>query len=226
MRNQGATRLKDEIENDIVAGRYQPGERLDEVALAERYGVSRTPIREAFHGLAASGLVEVRPHRGTIVAQASPDRIVEMFEVMGELEGMCGRLAARRMSEDDHRRLLDIHEACGRAAEIANCDSYYYENERFHFCIYECSGNGFLAEQARTLHRRLQVYRRLQLRVRNRMMVSFSEHGEIASALRAADGEKAADLMRRHVTVQGERFADLLSLLRTLRNPAKSTVPA
>jgi DNA-binding GntR family transcriptional regulator len=226
MRIQGTASLKDEIENEIVAGRYQPGERLDEVSLAERYGVSRTPIREALHALAASGLVETRPHRGTIVVEASPDRIMEMFEVMGEMEAMCGRLAARRMAEADHRRLHEIHEACGRAAQDADSDRYYYENERFHFCIYECSGNSFLAEQSKSLHRRLQVYRRLQLRVRNRMSTSYSEHGEIAAALQAAAGEKAADLLRRHVTVQGERFADLVASLRTLKQPAKPAVPA
>src|SRR6476661_6744984 len=96
-------RLKDEIENEIAAGRLLPGMRLDEVSLAARYGVSRTPIREALHSLAASGLIEVRPHRGTIVAEVSPDRLFEMFEVMGEMEAMCARHAARRMIEAEHR---------------------------------------------------------------------------------------------------------------------------
>jgi len=223
MRTQGSTSLKDEIENEIVAGKFQPGERLDEVSLAERYNVSRTPIREALHALAASGLVEVRPHRGTIVADVSPDRLHEMFEVMAELEAMCGRLAARRMSETEHGQLKDAHAACGAAADAEHSDRYYYENERFHFCIYEGSHNGFLAEQCKTLHRRLQAYRRLQLRVRNRMATSFREHGEIAAALEAGDGEKAAQLLRRHVAVQGERFADLVSSLRSLK---RTTVPA
>jgi DNA-binding GntR family transcriptional regulator len=223
MRTQGSTSLKDEIENEIVAGKFQPGERLDEVSLAERYNVSRTPIREALHALAASGLVEVRPHRGTIVAEASPDRLVEMFEVMAEMEAMCGRLAARRMTEAEHRKLKDAHAACGAAAQAGDSDRYYYENERFHFCIYEGSHNGFLAEQSKTLHRRLQAYRRLQLRVRNRMATSFKEHGEISAALEAGDGDLAAQLLRRHVAVQGERFADLVSSLRSLK---QTTVPA
>ena len=219
MRNQGTGRLKDEIENEIIAGRFQPGERLDEVSLAERYGVSRTPIREALHALAASGLLEVRPHRGTIVAEVSPDRLFEMFEVMAEMEAMCGRLAARRMTEAEHGELGTAHRACGIAEQKGDSDQYYYENERFHFCIYEGSHNGFLADQCKTLHRRLQAYRRLQLRVRNRMTTSYREHGEIAAAIKAGNGEDAADKLRRHVLVQGDRFADLVSSLRTLKQP-------
>jgi DNA-binding GntR family transcriptional regulator len=222
MRTQGSTGLKDVIENEIVAGKFQPGERLDESSLAERYNVSRTPVREALRALAASGLVEVRPHRGTIVAQASPDRLVEMFEVMAEMEAMCGRLAARRMTETEHRKLQDAHAACGAAAQADDSDRYYYDNERFHFAIYDGSHNGFLAEQCKILHRRLQAYRRLQLRVRNRMATSFEEHGGIAAAIEDGDGERAAELLRRHVAVQGERFADLVSSLRSLQRQTVS----
>jgi len=217
MRNQGTGSLKDEIENEIIAGRFPPGERLDEVSLAARYGVSRTPIREALHALAASGLLEVRPHRGTIVAEVSPERLFEMFEVMGEMEAMCARHAARRMVEAEYRELDAAHAACGVAAQNEDSDQYYYENERFHFCIYEGSHNGFLAEQCKGLHRRLQPYRRLQLRVRNRMATSYREHGEIAAAIKAGKGEEAANLLRHHVIVQGERFADLVTSLRTLK---------
>ena len=119
MRNQGTGSLKDEIENEIITGRFPPGERLDEVSLAERYGVSRTPIREALHALAASGLLEVRPHRGTIVAEVSPERLFEMFEVMAEMEAMCARHAARRMTEAEHRELEAAHAACGAAEQKA-----------------------------------------------------------------------------------------------------------
>jgi DNA-binding GntR family transcriptional regulator len=217
MRNQGTGSLKDVIENEIIAGRFTPGERLDEVSLAERFGVSRTPIREALHALAASGLLEVRPHRGTIVAEVSPERLFEMFEVMAEMEAMCARHAARRMTESEHRELDAAHAACGVAEQKGDSDQYYYENERFHFCIYEGGHNSFLADQCKALHRRLQPYRRLQLRVRNRMTTSYREHGEIAAAIKAGNGDGAADLLRHHVLVQGDRFADLVSSLRTLK---------
>jgi len=213
-------RLKDDIENEIAAGRLLPGDRLDEVSLAARYGVSRTPIREALHSLAASGLVEVRPHRGAVVVDIGPDRLLEMFEVMAELEAMCARHAARRMTESDHRELVAAHDACGRAQQAGDCDGYYYENARFHLAIYASSHNGFLAEQARALHRRLQPYRRLQVRVRNRLAVSYREHGEVLEAIAAGNSELAAERLRAHVLVQGERFADLVASIRTLKRTA------
>jgi DNA-binding GntR family transcriptional regulator len=213
-------RLRDEIENEIAAGRLQPGMRLDEVSLAARYGVSRTPIREALHSLAASGLIEVRPHRGAVVVEPGPDRLLEMFEVMAELEAMCGRHAARRMTEADHRELVAAHEACGASERAGDCDRYYYDNARFHLGVYAASHNQFLAEQARGLHRRLQPYRRLQLRVRNRMATSYRQHGEIIEAIAAGDSELAAKRLRDHVIVQGERFADLIASMRSLRATA------
>ncbi|NWG26130.1 MAG: GntR family transcriptional regulator [Pseudorhodoplanes sp.] len=219
-------RLKDEIENDIISGKFRPGDRLDESTLAERFGVSRTPIREALHLLAASGLVDVRPHRGATVAEASPDRMLEMFEVMGELEAMSGRIAARRMTAADFKRIEAAHAAGAKAETEGDCDRYYYNNEHFHFCIYEASHNSFLAEQAKVLHRRLQPYRRLQLRIRNRLATSHREHGEIVDALAKGDGERAADLLRRHVVVQGERFTDLVASLRDLKQEGQSRVVA
>lgn len=210
-------RLKDRIENEIADGRLLPGDRLDEVSLAARYGVSRTPIREALHSLAASGLIEVRPHRGAVVVDIGPDRLLEMFEVMAELEALCARHAARRMTEADHQELLAAHEACGSAQKAGDCDRYYYENARFHLAIYNASHNGFLAEQAHALHRRLQPYRRLQVRVRNRLAISYREHGEVLEAITAGDGELAAKRLRAHVLVQGERFTDLVASIRALK---------
>lgn len=210
-------RLKDQIENEIASGLLLPGDRLDEVSLAERYGVSRTPIREALHSLAASGLIETRPRRGAVVVDVGPDRLFEMFEVMAELEALCARRAVRRLTESDHRELLAAHEACGAAERAADIDRYYYDNERFHFAIYAASHNAFLAEQARALHRRLKPYRRLQLRVRNRLATSYREHEEVIEALTAGDGELAASRLRAHVIVQGERFTDLIASIHSLR---------
>lgn len=209
-----AKTLRDALEDDIATGRFKPGERLDEVSLAERFGVSRTPIREALLQLSAGGLVEVRPHRGAIVAKIAPDRLVEMFDVMAELEAMVGRLAARRHSDEDMACIAGAHEACKHAAELGDTDTYYYENERFHHALYEASHHGFLIEQCRLLHRRLKPYRRLQLRVRHRMTSSLSEHEAIIAAILAFDGEGAARLLREHVVVQGERFTDLLASIR------------
>ncbi len=212
--------LRDSIEEMIATGRFCPGEHLDETELAAEFGVSRTPIREALIQLASMGLVVTRPRRGTVVAEIAPQRLVEMFEVMAELEAMCGRLAARRMTADDHARLLAAHHACNDARNANDADEYYYRNEVFHEEIYAGSRNAFLAEQARNLRRRLRPYRRLQLRVRDRLANSYSEHDQIVKALLAGDGDAAANLLRGHVVIQGERFADLIASLNHMTTQA------
>ena len=99
MSDHQAIQIKQALEQEIVVGQLPPGKRLDEVQLAERFQVSRTPIREALQLLAANGLVQRFPRRGAFVTEIGIDSLIEMFEVMAELEGMCGRLAARRMND-------------------------------------------------------------------------------------------------------------------------------
>lgn len=208
--------LREAIEEMIAVGKFTPGQHLDETELSELFGVSRTPIREALIQLASIGIVEIRPRRGTTVAQISAQRLVEMFEVMAELEALCGRLAARRMSAAEHASLLAAHHACREASAAQDTDAYYYKNEDFHHQIYLGSHNEFLAEQAKSLHRRLRPYRRLQLRVRDRLGTSYSEHDSIVQAILAGDGERTATLLRDHIMIQGERFADLIASLSKL----------
>ncbi len=197
----------------IAIGELIPGTHLDETLLASKFGVSRTPVREALIQLSSMGLIVIRPRRGAVVAEIGPHQLVEMFEFMSELEAACGRLAARRMSEAEHCQLLAAHVACKSARDMHDPDDYFYRNEAFHHAIYDGSHNLFLADQARTLQRRLRPYRRLQLRVRNRVDKSYQEHDAVVQAIIAGDGDKAADLLRAHVMVQGERFADLMSSL-------------
>ncbi len=205
--------LRENLEELIAIGDLAPGQHLDETELAERFGVSRTPIREALIQLAAEGIIEIRPRRGAVVAQASPARLVEMFEVMAELEAMCARLAARRMTAQDHLALDAAHRDCQASRDARDPDAYYYRNEAFHRAIYAGSRNQFLIEEAERLHRRLRPYRRLQLRVRDRVATSYDEHEAIVLALRAGDAEQSAQLARSHVLVQGQRFADLIASL-------------
>ena len=165
--------LREQIEEMIAVGVYKPGQHLDETELAARFGVSRTPIRETLIQLASMGLVVIRPRRGAIVAELGPQQLVEMFEVMSELESTCGRLAARRMTPEEQKALLAAHEACQAAMQAHEPDDYYYKNEVFHEAIYAGSHNQFLIEQTRNLYRRLRPYRRLQLRVRDRLANSY-----------------------------------------------------
>lgn len=214
--------LRESIEEEIATGVLLPGTHLDEVELAKRFGVSRTPLREALRLLLGEGLVEHRGGRGTVVAQVSPSRLIEMFEVMAELEAMCARLASRRVTDADLAALEAAHEECRQSSSRADPDAYFYANERFHFALYQASQNRFLFEEAVSLQRKLRPYRRLQLRVRNRVHRSFEEHQAILDAVRAGNADAAMASVRSHVIVQGERFADLVASLSRLGEPASA----
>lgn len=199
--------LLEAIEERIVTGEYPPGARLDEVELAEAFGVSRTPIREALIRLGAIRIIEKMPRKGWAVAPVSPRRLMEMFEFMAELEALCGSFAARRATPFQLQRLLAAHEAC---RGVSDPDAYYRANELFHQALYEASGNEFLVEQTLEMQRRARPYRRLQLRAPTRIAESFAEHEEIVEAIRARDSNLAAEALRQHVMLQGERFASLV----------------
>lgn len=209
--------LRDQIENGIVTGEFQPGERLDEMQLASRFGVSRTPIRETLMQLSAIGLVKTRPRRGAVVVEHGPQRVYEMFEVMAELEGLACQLATRRLTEPAKIALLEAHRKCEDAAERGDSDAYYYDNEVFHTAIYTASQSSFLTEQCVALHRRLRPYRRLQLRVRGRLGASLAEHAAVVEAILSGDAEVAREKLRSHVAVQGDRFSDLIASLDQIR---------
>lgn len=206
-----SAKIRDSLEQRIVEGELSNGKRLDETELSGFYGVSRTPVREALQRLAESGLAEHLPRRGTFVRSPSLSQLVEMFEVMAELECMAIRLAARRATSNDIDALEKDNETC-RAAVAANDTKKYYEvNARLHGRIYQMSGNSFLANEARRLHDRLRPFRRLQLRVRGRMEESMAEHDIILAALRDGDADRAMETMKKHITIVGVRFNDLVS---------------
>lgn len=206
--------IRDALENAIVDGRILPGERLDPEALAMRFGCSRTPIREALQALEGSGLVRVRAKRGTFVTKLGVPELAERFEVMAELEAMCARLAARRASAAELDTIREAQAACARAAETGDSDAYYYENTAFHHAIYAASRNAFLEAEALRLQAMLQPYRRRQLQFRGRMRRSMEEHQNIIDMIVAGDDEAAANHMRNHVVIQGDRFHDLIASIR------------
>ncbi|WP_308914986.1 GntR family transcriptional regulator [Jannaschia sp. LMIT008] len=210
MEQKRSETIADAVEEMILSGAFADGARLDEVTLAGRFGVSRTPVREAMQRLSLSGLVELRPRRGAFVRQPGPIEMLEMFEVMAELEGVCARLGASRIEDGALNALEAANAACAIAAEAGDADAYYRANEGFHHRLYAESGNRFLAGEALRLHRRLQPYRRLQLRLRGRMAQSLAEHAAIVAALRAGDGDRAAKAVYDHVAVQGEKFRRLM----------------
>jgi DNA-binding GntR family transcriptional regulator len=216
--NRLSDRLLESIEERIVTGEYPAGTSLDEVELAADFGVSRTPVREALIQLSVMNMIEKRPRKGWVVSEVSPARLCEMFEVMAELEAMCGRLAARRASLFQQHRIKAAHEACRNAKDP---DVYFRLNEEFHHAIYEASQNAFLIEEVRALARRVRPYRRLQLRVRDRLDTSFQEHEEIVNAILAGDSALAEERLRAHVIIQGQRFSDLVEWMEKEAGPER-----
>jgi DNA-binding GntR family transcriptional regulator len=208
-----AEKLKLKLEHEILMFNLKPGERLDETRLAERYGTSRTPVREALRLLAAEGLVKIRAHRGAVVARLSITELVEIFEMMAVYEGVCARLAAQRASSEELSLILIAHERCRQQCEANDYDGYCMANAHFHEALYQASHNSYLIKQTVSTRNRLAAYRRFQLRRNNRLKESFQEHEAVVQAVRNGQGDEADRLMREHISVQGSHIASLIASL-------------
>ncbi|WP_102225707.1 GntR family transcriptional regulator [Acidimangrovimonas sediminis] len=198
------------IEQEIAEGVYEDGIRLDEARLSAQFSVSRTPLREAFRMLAALGLVELIPHRGAFVRLPSFTRLVDMFDVMAEMEAWCARLAAQRITNAQLLMLRAAANGCADALSRNDTAAYYEENALFHDLIYQASGNAFLAEETRNLQRRLRLFRKEQLSHGDRLTASMQEHSEILRLLEIHDGDGVAEVMRKHIRVQGVVYEEML----------------
>lgn len=214
MENILANTIIEEIEQLIVMGEFADGDRLDEIKLAFRFGVSRTPVREALKKLERSGLVKHLPRRGVFVRHPSTVELLEMFEVMAEFEAICARLAAVRLTDEGLKSLKQANKTCQDAVARGCIEDYYRANEIFHHVIYHQSGNSFLEEEAARLHKRLKPYRRMQLHLRGRMKQSMQEHEDILAVLADGDPVKAGEVVKSHVSVQGEKFNNLLASMK------------
>ena len=208
------------IADDIVNIRLPPGARLDEQMLALRFRTSRTPIREALGQLAATGLVEKRPRRGAIVINLSQAQIIEMFEVMAELEGVCARLAAERMTEAERKALRALHESSLPDVNAGNREAYEAHNRRFHNAIYDGTHNRSLFDTTLEARRRVAPFRRAQFWVIGRLAASYQEHGEIVDAIVDARGEDAAVCIRRHLLRVGGASTEFVTGVHYLREGA------
>lgn len=209
-----AETLRHELEGAIFRGELVPGEKLDEQDIGRRYGVSRTPVREALQSLASSGLVEIRPRQGAIVAVLTVTKLVEMFQVMAELEGLCARLAARRMSPEGRKELVRTHEEMIESLEGSDDPLAFYEaNKRFHEAIYEGSHNAFLIGETRALRARVAPYRRYVTFQPGRMQASVGEHAAVVDAILDRREDDAHTQMREHVNLLGDGLADFIAAL-------------
>lgn len=184
----------------------EPGTPLDEQELAARFGVSRTPVREAIRQLSASGLVSVRPHRGAVVALPTPTQLHDMFEAMAELEALCAGLAARNMTVPERRGLEGLHQALRTLVHEGDPLRYHETNEAFHAAIYAGSHNGYLAELTLMTRARVAPFRRAQFRAAGRLGGSYQEHDLIVQAILRGDQSGAAEAMRAHIGIVRDAF--------------------
>ncbi len=204
-------RLVQSVADDIVEGRLPPGVRLEEVELAARFQVSRTPVREALRLLAANGLVENRPNRGAIVATISEDRLYELFEVMAELEGVCARLAAQRMTPAERQALETLHAESAALVRSGDREAYEALNSRFHAALYRGAHNAALEDTVLAARRRVAAFRRAQFHVLGRLAKSWEEHDQVVRAILCGDGDAAARAIRAHVQIVRAASAEYIA---------------
>jgi DNA-binding GntR family transcriptional regulator len=204
-----AEKLAEGIAEAIFSGEFAPGFRLDEQQLAQRFSVSRTPVREALRQLATTGLIEVRPRRGAFVTLVSPAELEELFVAMGELEATCARLAAQSMSPTERRRLEAFHERMGDLARSGEAMAFAESNHAFHTMIYAGAHNVVLADMTAAMRRRLLPFRRAQFLLEGRPLRSHAEHGTVVKAIVDGDARGAHEAMLHHVTLVEASFEEL-----------------
>ncbi len=217
-----AERLRAMIEEDILSFKLKPGDKLDECRLAEMYGTSRTPVREALRQLSSNGLIEIRPHKGAIVAKLGIRELVELLEVMAELEGACGRLAAKSCLNSDVDAIVAAQELCRKYAELRDAESYQKANEVFHEAIYAASRNDCLVKLTLSIRNRVAAYRRLQLEQMNRIKFSVADHDRIVHAIQEGLPDEADRLLQLHILNLGGELRRMFSVMSTNDWPVQS----
>jgi DNA-binding GntR family transcriptional regulator len=201
------------IESEIVDGLLMPGERLDERALAERFGISRTPVREALNRLATTGLVEIRRNAGIFVASLTLAEVLELYETVAEIESIVTRLATRRATRAQRDRILELALEFEQWAKHGDIDLFATRNVAFHAAIYEAGHNRYLMQQAVQARRRVWAFRRMHFRVPGRMETSTREHIALAQAIARGDEAAVIGLLQAHGEVRAEEFSDFLMIL-------------
>jgi DNA-binding GntR family transcriptional regulator len=190
-------KVVEELRRRIVDGVYAPGNRLTEDRLAQAFGVSRNPVREAIRVLEAEGFVITQPRRSAVVASLSAQDVQDLFDVRLALEPLAARLAAERAGPAAASALRELTEAAEAAAAAGELDRVAELNTRFHAIICAYSGNVLLRGMSEKLHARLQwVYRQSAA---DRVSHSWAEHESLAAAIQAGDGEKAAAQAGSHI---------------------------
>ena len=201
--------LEDEIENGVLP----PGAALDERALAERFNVSRTPVREALQQLAAIDLVKIAARNGVFVTRLTVSELRSMVELLAVLESICAMFAARRLTDDLRETLLQSMEKCEQMAAAHDYLAYRKANEAFHCAIYAACRNPYLAQAVRAIRVKTQRYRVNDLKSERQVTESLVGHKRIVEAILAGNDKAAYDAMQEHVPIGSTGFSEFLSTL-------------
>jgi DNA-binding GntR family transcriptional regulator len=199
-RGNAVARIEAVLMEDIAAGALAPGARLDEVTLTERFGVSRTPVREALSRLVAQGILVPGEKRGVRVAQYSRENLAQIFETMHEIESACARIASQRLTLLARSEIESAQKTCVNAAAAGDVQGYQRANEAFHAAIYRATGNPYMAELAADFRRRTGPFRAKKFATKADLIASAHSHQALIESIFSEDSKTASDGMRAHMT--------------------------
>ncbi|HEY8610748.1 MAG TPA: GntR family transcriptional regulator [Roseomonas sp.] len=202
----------DELRRRILAGEFRENDALRQDALAEEFGISRIPVREAFRQLAAEGLVTIHAHRGAVVSTLSPEEIAELFDLRALLEPDLIRRAVPRLAESDLAEAARILADYSAAIDRADLNAWGELNTEYHLALYRPARRMQTLALVRTLLANTDRYTRLQLALAGGTERAKAEHAELLEICRHGAAEEAARFTRRHVL---EVKRDLLRLIGT-----------
>jgi phosphonate utilization transcriptional regulator len=197
--------VQSELERMILSGELAPGEKLTEMTLAARLGVSRGPLREAFRMLEEAGLVRTEKNRGVFVRDIPIDEAVEIFDLRAAMDELVGRRLAESISSAALKEIRAMVEAMEQSVKAKDAQRYHLLNLKFHDRLVELAGNRKLTAIYRKLIKELSLFRRLNLADGWLMPISASEHRQIVKAIASGDPEAAGRAMFDHVIESKER---------------------
>jgi DNA-binding GntR family transcriptional regulator len=192
--------VADRLRELITRGELSPGERLNERVLTERFGISRTPLREAVKILSSEGLVKLLPNRGAIVTTITRADAEDMFQVMAVLEALGGELACQRASEKDIAEVKELHRKMRAHHAEGDLADYFEFNQRIHQKIIDCAGNRELTDAYRRISVRIRRARYMANLSKPRWNEAMEEHEQILDALIRRDSERLKALLTTHLT--------------------------
>ena len=204
-------KILETIREAILKGNLKPGEKVAEPELAERFGISRTPIREAFRQLESEGYLTVIPRKGAVVAALSEQDVQEYYAIKSILEGYAAELAADKLSEKELEKLEAINERLKKLAAEEDVKTFYRVHNEFHELFLKASGNNKLVELIQQLGMKFNRLRMASLSVEGRMNISVAEHEKLLEAFRRHDGATAENLVKKTAAIGGKVLLESLT---------------